>query len=362
MKKHSILFIINYLDLGGAGKMLKYVANLCSAHFRKVTVLTLDEPYRSTDLNPKVEHVTLRYKEGRGMFWRLMQTHRLRKLINSISPDIVCPFVSDVCFLSRVAAYGLKAKFVSAERGDPYTKNKVWDVMMRWTYNHSDYCFFQLPQARDYYGKRVSKKSFVIPNVFVQEKDITPYFGERKKTIVSAGRFVAEKRYEILISAFAIVHEAHPEYKMILYGEGPFLEQYKQQAERLGISGLIEYPGYVKGVAKAIREDGVFVLSSRYEGIPNSLIEALSIGIPCVSTDCTPGGPRFLTKDGNNGLLVPVDDVDAMADSINTIIENAELANRLSELGPTILSELSDDVISKKWIEAFGSILELNTM
>ena len=149
---------------------------------------------------------------------------------------------------------------------------------------------------------------------------------------------------------------------MILYGEGPFLEQYKQQAERLGISGLIEYPGYVKGVAKAIREDGVFVLSSRYEGIPNSLIEALSIGIPCVSTDCTPGGPRFLTKDGNNGLLVPVDDVDAMADSINTIIENAELANRLSELGPTILSELSDDVISKKWIEAFGSILELNTM
>ncbi len=360
MKNHSILFVINYLDLGGAGKMLKYVANLCASSFGKVTVLTTDEQERSTGLNSSVRHISLGYNPEKGMAWRMMQTRKLRRAIKEFAPDIVCPFVSDVCFISKLASYGLDAIFVSAERGDPFTKNRIWDMMMKWTYSQSDYCFFQLPQARDYYGEKVREKSFVIPNVFVQEDGITPYHGERKKTIVSAGRFVAEKRYETLISAFAQVHNTHPEYKMIIYGEGPYLAQYKQQAESLGIAGLIEYPGYVKGVARTIREDGIFVLSSRYEGIPNSLIEALSVGIPCVSTDCTPGGPRFLTKDGKNGLLVPVDDVDAMATAINAIIEDEELAKRLSATGPSIIEELSDDTISKKWLDAFETILNSN--
>lgn len=357
MKKQSILFVINYLDLGGAGKMIKYVANLSARHIGDVTMLTLYEKERSSDLNTEISYISLGLENRGGLIERYKLIRGIRKVIKNEKTDAVCSFVSDICYTTRLATLGLKVKVLSAERGDPFTLPFIWKKLMGWTYRNSDYCFFQLPKARDFFGKEVAGKSFVIPNVFIPENGITPYYGERKKTIVSAGRFVAEKRYETLISAFAKVHNEHPEYKMILYGEGPFLEQYKQQAESLGIAGLIEYPGYVRGVAKTIREDGIFVLSSRYEGIPNSLIEALSVGIPCVSTDCTPGGPRFLTKDGKNGLLVPVDDVDAMATAINAIIEDKELARRLSENGPTIIDELSDETISKKWLDAFETIL-----
>lgn len=360
MAKKSILFVINYLDLGGAGKMIKYVANLTSKHIGNVFMLTLYETDRSSSLNPGITHKSLGLENKGGLIERCKLIRGIRKVVKTDKPDVVCSFVSDICYSTRLATLGLKAKIVSAERGDPFTLPFIWKKLMGWTYRNSDYCFFQLPKARDFFGNKVARKSFVIPNVYIPENSITPYYGERKKTIVSAGRFVAEKRYETLISAFAQVHKAHPEYTMIIYGEGPYLEQYKQQAEFLGIAELIEYPGYVKGVARTIREDGIFVLSSRYEGIPNSLIEALSVGIPCVSTDCTPGGPRFLTKDGKNGLLVPVDDVDAMAAAINVIIEDKELAKRLSATGPSIIDELSDDTISKKWLDAFETILNSN--
>ncbi len=357
MHNYSILFIINYLDVGGAGKILKHVANLCTSFFGRVVVITTDELERSTGLNDAIKHMSLGYNPEKGILWRLMQSRKLRNVIKEFSPDIICPFVSDVCFVSRIASYGLKPSFVSAERGDPYTKNRIWKLLMRWTYNHSDFCFFQLPQARDYYGSRVKDKSFVIPNVFIQEKGITPYFGIRKKTIVSAGRFVPEKRYEVLIEAFAKVHQKHPEYRLTLYGEGVSLEKYKQLANSLGVSDLIEYPGYVNGVARTIREDGIFVLSSMYEGIPNSLIEALSVGIPCISTDCTPGGPRFLTKDGRNGLLVPVNDVDAMTHAILSVIEDSDLSDSLSEKGPEIIDELKPEVIDRQWFNAFKTII-----
>ena len=133
-------------------------------------------------------------------------------------------------------------------------------------------------------------------------------------------------------------------------------------AEKLGLSDYVSYPGYISGVADSVREDGVFVLSSLYEGMPNSLMEALSVGVPCVSTDCTPGGPCFLTDGGKNGLLVPVNDSRKMADAINMIIETPSLSARLSHLGPTIVNELTDERISRKWIEAFEKILSSNNI
>lgn len=355
-KDTQILFIINHLDFGGAGKMLKYVANLCADNFDNVAILSLYEKERSKGVSDKLKFYSLENDSKGGLLWRLAIIRSLRKKIKEINPDVVCTFVSDACFTTRVATLGMNVKVVSAERGDPYTLGRVWTALMKWTYGKSDYCFFQLEKARDFFGPKVAKKSFVIPNVFVQDTGVTPFYGERKKTIVSAGRFVAEKRYEVLIEAFAKVHASHPEYSMIIYGEGPFIDKYKQKSDTLGISEYITYPGYVKGVAKAVREEGIFVLPSLYEGIPNSLIEALSVGIPCVSTNCTPGGPEFLTKGGTTGVLVPVNNVEAMSNAILRIIESPELAKELSQKGPSILEELTDEKISKQWIAAFKQI------
>lgn len=358
--KTSVLFIIDYLDFGGAGKMMKYVANICANHFDDISLLSLYEKERSGSLSEKVKFYSLEESQTGGALWRINLIKKLRGKIKAIRPDVVCTFVSDTCFSVRLATLGMNLKVVSAERGDPYTNTFPWTILVKWAYVYSNYCFFQLEKARDYYGDRVARKSFVIPNVFIAKPGNTPYRGERKKTIVSAGRFVKEKGYDVLIKAFAKVHEIHPEYTMTIYGEGTLIDQYHKLAKELGVDGLITYPGYVKDVAASVREDGVFVLPSRYEGIPNSLIEALSVGIPCVATDCSPGGPMFLTKGGKNGLIVPIDDIEAMTEAILRIIENPQMTKELEANGPEIVNELKDEVISNMWLNAFDKIFSYN--
>lgn len=356
MRNKSILFIVNNLDVGGAGKMMKYLINDSSPWFKNVSLIEVHPKESSKEIPESVKTFPLGIKVKGKLGFRYRIIKSIRDIVKDERPDIVLTFVSELCVYTRIATLGLNTIVCSANRGDPYTEKFPWTILVPWAFNHSDYCFFQLEKARDFYSAKVKTKSFVIPNVFIARPGNTQYSGERKKTIVSAGRFAIEKGYDILIKVFAKVHKKHPEYTMTIYGDGSLIGQYHKLAQELGVDRLITYPGYVKDVAASIREDGIFVLPSRYEGIPNSLIEALSVGVPCVATDCTPGGPMFLTKGGKNGLVVPIDDVEAMTDAILRIIENPQLAEVLETKGPEIINELKDEVISKMWFDAFNQI------
>ena len=358
IEEKRILFVVSQLKVGGAAKMIKYVANVCTGCFRDVTLLTYYDDYTPDDVNPSIKRINLGVTASGIPIWRIKAFVRLRRVVKKGRYDIVCSFLPDVSMMSRLATMGIDTITVSAERGDPFQFSKFWKRLVSWTYKHSDYCFFQLERARDYFGEQVASHSFVIPNPYVPVDGVTPYYGERRRTIVSAGRFAEQKRFDILIKAFARVHEAHPEYRLVLYGEGDCKSKYEELSKSLSIEGFIDYPGYVKNVASHIREDGIFVLSSDYEGIPNSLIEAMSVGLPCVATDCTPGGASFLTNKGERGLLIPTHEAEKMANAINRIIENSELASQLSRKANEIIKELDINVINKMWMEAFTQMLE----
>jgi glycosyltransferase involved in cell wall biosynthesis len=353
----KILFVVSQLKVGGAAKMIKYVANLCVSHFGSVTMLSYLDDFTPDDLNPAIKRIDLGIKIHKIPTWRLKALAGHRKVLKEGKFDIVCTFLPDMSLMSRLASFGTKTIVVSAERGDPFEFSKLWRTLIGWTYRKSDYCFFQLERARDFFGKSVGRHSFVIPNPYVPAQGATPFSGTRDKTIVSAGRFADQKRFDILIRAFAKVHEKHPDYRLVLYGEGDCRAMYEELSKELGITGFVDYPGYVKNVAASIRQDGVFVLSSDYEGIPNSLIEAMTVGLPCVATDCTPGGPDFLTNSGKRGLLVPIRDIDAMAAAINQIIETPELADRLSQEGIKLIEILDINVINKAWVDAFTTMI-----
>lgn len=353
----KILFVVSQLKVGGAAKMIKYVANLCTAYFHSVTMMSYINDYTPDDLDSSVERIDLGLKIGKMPFWRIKALMKHRKVLKDGKYNMVCTFLPDMSLMSRLASVGQDTIVISAERGDPFEFSRLWRILTSWAYEKSDYCFFQLKKARDFFGDKVSNHSFVIPNPYVPIEGVKPYFGVRKKTIVSAGRFAEQKRFDILIQAFATVHEAHPEYRLVLYGEGDCKAKYEELSKSLGVEGFIDYPGYVNNVAGYIREDGIFVLSSDYEGIPNSLIEAMSVGVPCVATDCTPGGPDFLTDHGRRGLLVPIRDVEKMAMAIIKLIEDPVLATELSRKAATIVDVLDIEKINKMWIDAFTTMI-----
>lgn len=353
--KGTILFVCAGFG-GGIGKMIRFVSNLCLPYFDQVYLLHRGAESEK-DIAPEgvIERVISKSEKDPMVVWRSKEILKIRKEINRIKPEIVCCFGSEISVVVTLAMIGAKRsiKIVLAERGDPYTLSKPWQLLNRWAFSRADKCVFQLEKQGRWFGEGVMNKGVVIPNAFIPTSPIEHFNGEREKTIVSVGRFVYEKRYEVLIQAFAKVHKLYPSYRLILYGDGPYRAKYEALIREYGLVNHVNMPGYTKDSMSSIRNASVFVLSSLYEGMPNTLIEALAVGVPTVSTDCTPGGPDYLTKHGTIGLLVPVDDVTAMTNAIIRIIENPELASELSLKGQTIVEELDPLAIKKRWVNFF---------
>ena len=350
-----IILACSILNYGGVGKIIGFVASSLRFSDYDITVLSLREENRPSFLPEEITFASL--NTNKTCFWRLREIVELRRLLKSFLPLTICSFGSEPSVIVRIASIGLKKiKVVSAERSDPYSLPTVWKYLSSWAYRNSNYCVFQLEKQRDFYGERVKNKSFVIPNPYI------PHIGssailEKKKTIVSAGRFVYQKGYDTLIRAFAIVVSKHPDYVLELYGGGEEKEKYETIIHELKIEGSVKLYNYNRDISSVIAGCSVFVLSSRFEGIPNVLIEAMSLGVPTVATDCTPGGPSFLTNCGENGLLVPVDDVNAMSLAICSIIDSPSLSSQLSKAGKKVCEKLDAKIISRKWKELFDLIM-----
>lgn len=338
--------------------MLSYVAGICLSAFHKVTIVSAYKEIKEEYKHPKINYVDLGIHATGLPTWRFSAIMKIRQAVKDLDAKYVCGWASEMAFMVRVATLGMDRVVISAERNDPYTLPFIWKLLEKWTYRKSDYAFFQLDKARDFYGSSMQCKSFVIPNSFVPSTKLLAYAGERKKTIVSAGRFQDQKGFDVLIKAFAKVFAVHPAYKLIIYGEGPLDNEYRKLADELGVSEAMELPGYTKDFESEVYDEGVFVLSSRFEGIPNSLIEAMSTGIPTVSTDCTPGGPDFLTNHGERGLLVKVEDVDGLASSILYLIENKAAAEEIGEKGKEVINLLDEKKITSMWIETLNKIIK----
>ena len=159
-----------------------------------------------------------------------------------------------------------------------------------------------------------------------------------------------------MIEAFAEVHQRHPEYRLVIYGEGPERKLLEELVKRLGLQELCQLPGATNEVLEKIYSVSLFVLPSDFEGMPNALMEAMSLGLPCISTDCPCGGPRELIRDGENGLLVPVGDKAALVTAMEKLINDRDMALRMSKKALEIRNTHSMDAICKRWLEFFRDV------
>jgi len=154
-----------------------------------------------------------------------------------------------------------------------------------------------------------------------------------------------------------MISNDYPDYNLIIYGQGSLKSSYEQLVERLHIKDRVCFPGYTNDVRNSIIDSSVFVLPSRFEGMPNVLIEAMSVGVPVVACDCTPGGPAFLTDNGKRGVLVRVNDPIAISEGIKRVLDSNEYSLQLSKTEIDIKKILDKEKIDNKWIEVFSDII-----
>lgn len=310
----KVLFYINAIHHGGAERVIVNLSNIFVNRGIDVSLVTSFKDDWEYPCDKNVSRIVLNDKQITGFVKRnLFLTRALRKVIKSEKPDAVVSFMAEPNFRAILATRGLKTRTIVSVRNDPEREypTRVHKILAKTLYKMADGVVFQTEDAKKWFPKSVQEKSRIIMNQVDEKFFTTSYDGERKH-IVTTGRLTAQKNHKMLIEAFSkISHEV--EDNLIIYGEGELRGELEKYISDLGLENRVLLPGAVKDVPNTIKSAKLFVLSSDYEGMPNSLLEAMALGLPCISTDCPCGGPREVL--GNiDGCLVEVGNADKMAE------------------------------------------------
>lgn len=358
----KMIFLVNRLNEGGAQKIIAFLASACQKRGDSVYIISMEYGDITVNLN---ENITVFFLNGKDrpkkIFLKklLFDIHlilQIRKIYQQIHPDIICSFLPYISTLAYLASINLGYIYkIVSERENPYSLSKTKKFIYTWIYSKYDYIVFQTSKAKEYFPINIQNKSMVIPNPCIpRDKVIAPYTGEREDIIIAAGRLEKIKGFQDLIKAFYFVTKHNPELTLKIYGEGSERNNLEKLIVKYNLEEKIQLVGSVKDVFKIERKAKAFVLTSYGEGIPNVLMEALAVGLPCIATDCNPGGPRLLLANGNRGELVRVGDIEALAHSICKVVNDSNLSNKYSQNAVEVIEEFSPDRILKQWFLIFS--------
>lgn len=254
---------------------------------------------------------------------------------------------SNICML--MAAKGTGIKTVFCERNVPVRPDIPKNIIRirDRIYKSCSAAVFQTEEEREYYTQ-LKCDATVIPNPI--KTDLPERFeGKRRTEIVNFCRMTAQKNLKLLIDAFELLLKDYPDYTLRIYGRGPEKDNLQQYIEEKKLNKSVFLEDFASNIHEIIRDAAMFVSTSDYEGLSNSMIEAMAIGMPCVCTDCAGGGARMIIQDHENGILVPVGDRQTVYKGMLEIIENPKLEEKLSRKAVEVRQKLCVEKIVAQW-------------
>lgn len=347
----KIVFVIPNMTGGGTERVISLLSGEYVKRGIQVAVMQFAGYEHAYELDERVEDFAVaEQSKGNPLIWgrRILAMRRYFKKNPNCHIFAFC--VMGAVF-SVIATFGMKRRLLVAERNSPDSCNVK--KLRNWAYRHAEVITFQTEDGISYFPQDIGRKAVVIPNPI--DADIPARFeGERTKRIVTVGRLHKQKNQALLLEAFADFKKRCADYQLHIYGEGELEEKLKNRAQELGIEKDVVWHGFSKRVKEEIVDSRMFVLSSDFEGISNSMLEALAMGIPTISTDCPIGGARVYMEEDVSGLLVPVGDRKALAEAMIRVAEDDALADRLSVGGAKLKDKYSTGSIAMRFLEAAG--------
>ena len=352
----NCLFYTSCLQHGGTERMVCVYTDYFQKKGCQAYVLTnfrLQKEYKLADgvqrfvIGEKIQETSSRI---RNYISRIRAIRTICKE-QKIETAIVFARANAVRFL--LATIGLKIRIIVSIRISPEIEfpGGIGSALVKKLLQRADGYLFQTIEQRDFFGKRIAKKSIVLPNA-IEESFLKGKFpGERDDRIVTIGRLAFQKNQKMLIQAFSELADEFPFSKLVIYGEGDLRDDLYEECERLHIEKRVEMPGEVEHIADIIWGAGLFVLPSNYEGMPNALLEAMALGIPVISTDCPCGGPAELIQNGKNGILIPVGGKKELVEAMRKLLSDAEYSRRLGEAAREVQNVCSKEKTSEKLYE-----------
>ena len=356
--------VIGSLGAGGAERIMAILTDAWAERGWEITLLltlvdATEAPFFEVDPRVKVRHLDL-YRPSRGLRdavgANLRRTQVLRRAIRSSHPDIVLAFMVETNVLTILSTRWLGVPVVVEEHihSSWPPLPRPWRLLRLLTYPLASSVVALTPSALATLGLARGRRGHVVPNPVMPPPAGLPGPAD-PPVMVAIGRLVPQKGFDMLLDAFARLADRHERWTLEIWGEGPDREALERRRDELGLAGRVSFPGTTHAPFELLRRASLFVMSSRREGFPTVLGEAMASGLPVVSFDC-PSGPRELIRDGIDGLLIAPDDVDALTAGIERLIVDRDLAARLAARAPDVVERFSLESVLGLWDGIFREV------
>ncbi|NYT86896.1 glycosyltransferase family 4 protein [Pollutimonas harenae] len=381
----KILFFVSSMHAGGAERV---AATLASAWAKRGDTVTLAPTYTGKGdcfypLDPAVRLEWLADRmsaAGRKAWPPLSKLHAMRKLVRETQPDVIVSFLTNVNVMVLLATRGMGVPVVVCERTNPAfssSAGKLLQFLRRKTYPWAAKVLMQSQDGVQALRRMVPNvdRLDVIPNplppgideltvgapsgLIAAESvvDVEPVRRNDRKQLMAMGRLVPFKRFDALIQAFGALAADYPEWDLTIWGEGPLRSELEQQVHGTGLTARILLPGRTSQPWHELAKADIFALTSRVEGFPNVLLEAMALGCACVTVDC-PSGPREMSQNGKDAILVPLEDHDALVSGLAQLMDDGALRSTLGRHAAVSVRERYGlRQILAQWDTLFASIV-----
>lgn len=355
----KIAFLVNSLGKGGAERV---VVNLAAHFWRRgyaVLLVTSRRQQEEYSVDFPVRRRLLEEEIDGAPFGRLgripARVRGLKKIWRQERPDMIVSFIGKMNLYAMISVRHMKIPVILSVRSDPareypsWVQKKMADVL----FPKAAGVIFQTKEAMRAFPAPVQDRAAVLPNALDESFMAGRCSGPRDDEIVMVGRLDANKNHQLLLRAFAKIQQDYPAVRVVIYGGGlagsdtkPMLQAL---CEKLGISDKVYFMGRQPDIRRKIERARIFVLASDYEGMPNALLEAMATGLAVISTDCPCGGPGSVIRSGENGILIPVGDEEALQQALRKILDDPSLEEALGSEAAKIAQHLCPERVCTQW-------------
>lgn len=361
-----LTFVVSSLACGGGERSAVLLAQGLMEKGHEISLLTF-EGYETDfyEIPNGVKRIALNLnKKSPTIFHAILNNinrlNKLRREIINSQPDIVISFLDIVNILTLLSLINNPYPVIVSEQNNPAmsTQNfwKLWSILRKFSYSFAAKVISSSQGVDDYFDWLPINKRQVIYNPLAPvNSDIKSYIlfngvDPKKNWVIAMGRLTYQKGFDILLLAFAKIANKHSNWQLIILGEGELRKDIETLRDSLGLTQSVILPGIIKNPFCILNNSKLFVLSSRFEGFGNVLIEAMSCGLPVISTNCE-SGPREIIQDGLDGILVPVEDALLLSKEMDYLMSNEQEQNRLGNNARKSAQRFSLDNIVCKWEE-----------
>lgn len=360
----KILYVAAAVDHeGGVPKMLALQANHFARGSHSVCILTQNQSSKHTfyDFDARIQWRDVCYSRFKPAFL-FQYTNAVRRALREFSPDVTIVVDNGFkAFLLPVLA-DVKTPLVLALHRSRYNREGIdsgipgrWKAKMFDDYQH----YFARKFSRIVVLSAEARNEWeleatVIPNPVVIAAGVPS--DRTQKIAICAARYVYEKGIDRLLNIWEKIQNAHPDWQLHLYGSGESAP-FEIRAKELGIGNSVQFFGPVHDIHDKFRNASVYVMASRFEAFPLSLIEAMACGLGAVAYDC-PSGPASVIKNGQNGWLIPDGDADAFAQKLSELLSSSSERERMGRAAEVSVQALTPQKIMAKWESFLGEVLK----